>query len=102
MFQALSDRHRRVMIERLSGGPLTVSDLAGPLDISLPAVMQHLSVLEGAGLVHSAKQGRVRTCALAPGALMMAEDWLSARRKMVEGRLDQLEQFLSRPQEEPK
>jgi DNA-binding transcriptional ArsR family regulator len=102
MFQALSDGHRRAMIDRLASGPLSVSDLAAPLAISLPAVMQHLGVLEACGLVQSAKQGRVRTCALAPEALGRAESWLRARRSMVEGRLDRLELYLNATREDEK
>lgn len=94
MFQALADGHRRSMIERLSTGPLSVSDLAGPMDISLPAVMQHIAVLEASGLLQSEKRGRVRTCTLAPDALSRAEVWINARRTMVEGRLKRLEKFL--------
>ncbi|MBL9055542.1 MAG: helix-turn-helix transcriptional regulator [Rhodobacteraceae bacterium] len=100
MFQALADGHRRQMIDRLAAGPLTVSDLALPMGISLPAVMQHLSVLEACGLVQSHKQGRVRTCALTPDALAQAEAWISARRMMVEARLTRLEQFLATDKED--
>jgi DNA-binding transcriptional ArsR family regulator len=100
MFQALADGHRRAMIERLAAGPLTVSDLAAPMAISLPAVMQHIAVLEACGLLHSEKQGRVRTCTLSAEALSRAESWLSARRSMVEGRLNRLEQFLNRSPED--
>ena len=94
MFHALADGHRRAMVERLAGGPLSVSDLAGPLNISLPAVMQHLGVLETCGLVRSAKQGRVRTCTLDPAAIAAAENWLGARRALVQNRLDGLEKYL--------
>ena len=99
MFHALADGHRRYIIDRLASGPLTISDLAGPLDISLPAVMQHIAVLESAGLLHSEKQGRVRTCTLASGALSDVEGWINARRKMVQGRLRRLDTFLSKDQE---
>ena len=68
LFHALADGNRRAIVERLVAGPLTVSDLAEPMAISLPAVMQHLAVLEASGLVESAKQGRVRTCRLSAGA----------------------------------
>lgn len=77
---------------------MTVSDLAAPLDISLPAVMQHIAVLEASGMVHSEKQGRVRTCTLATGTLAPAEAWISARRLMVQGRLQRLEQLLAKDQ----
>lgn len=95
MFQALSDGHRRAMVERLSDGPLSVSALALPLNLSLPAMLQHLAVLEAAGLVHSEKRGRVRTCALQAQALARAEGWLNARRRLVEDRLARLDTYLS-------
>jgi DNA-binding transcriptional ArsR family regulator len=94
MFQALADASRRSMVERLSRGPATVSDLAEPLAMSLPSVMQHLQVLEASGLVRSQKAGRVRTCELEPKALSEAERWISNRRTMWEGRLDRLGDFL--------
>jgi DNA-binding transcriptional ArsR family regulator len=97
MFHALADSHRRSMIERLAAGPMTISDLAKPLEISLPAVMQHLAVLETLGIVSSEKQGRVRTCKLAPGVLTQAEVWLSERRMMMERRLSRLERYLDQP-----
>lgn len=95
MFHALADTSRRSMIERLSRGPATVSDLAGPLAMSLPSVMQHLQVLEASGLVRSRKVGRVRTCELEPKALSEAERWIGSRRAMWEGRLDRLGDFLA-------
>lgn len=79
MFQALSDPTRRVMVERLSRGPASVSALAEPLAMSLPAVAQHLKVLEACGLVRSEKAGRVRICRIEPRALRMAEQWISER-----------------------
>lgn len=82
------------MIERLSQGPASVSDLARPLAMSLPAVMQHLAVLEGSGLIHSEKAGRVRTCRIEPQALSLAERWINARRTEWERRLDRLGDFL--------
>jgi len=94
LFHALSDPARRAMIERLSRGPVSVSDLARPLPMSLPAAMQHLQVLEAAGLVRSEKIGRVRTCAIEPGALSQAELWINARRTEWEHRLDRLGEFL--------
>jgi DNA-binding transcriptional ArsR family regulator len=93
-FQALADPTRRGMVERLSRGPATVSDLARPLAISLPAVLQHVQVLEASGLVRSQKVGRVRTCALVPEALSGAEQWFSARRTEWERRLDRLGEYL--------
>jgi DNA-binding transcriptional ArsR family regulator len=94
LFHALADPARRAMIERLSRAPSTVSDLARPLPMSLPAVMQHLAVLEGAGLVHSEKLGRVRTCAIQPAALSAAEQWINAQRLEWERRLDRLGDYL--------
>src|ERR1700735_2642394 len=79
-FQALADPPRRCLVERLSLGPASVSELARPLPMSLPAVTQHLAVLERSGLVVSAKVGRVRTCRIEAGALSEAEQWISARR----------------------
>ena len=81
-------------MERLSQGPASVSDLARPFAMSFPAVMQHLAVLEGSGLVRSEKAGRVRTCRIEPGALSLAETWINARRIAWERRLDQLGAYL--------
>jgi DNA-binding transcriptional ArsR family regulator len=93
-FQALGDPTRRALIERLAAGPATVSELAAPLPMSLPAVMLHLKVLEESGLVTSQKQGRVRTCRIEPAALSLAEQWVSERRRLWEARLDRLGVFL--------
>jgi DNA-binding transcriptional ArsR family regulator len=79
-FQALADPTRRVMVEQLGRGPASVSELAKPLAISLPAVVQHLHVLEATGLVRSEKVGRVRTCRIEPVALQPAEQWIIERR----------------------
>ncbi len=95
VFQALADPARRVMVERLSRGPASVSELARPLDMSLPAVMQHLQVLEGSGLVKSEKTGRVRTCRIEPAALRTAEDWIVRRRAVWERRFDRLGDYLA-------
>ena len=95
MFQALADPARRGMIARLCRGPASVSELAQPLTMSLPAVMQHLQVLEASGLVTSKKVGRVRTCRLEPKALGTAEQWLAERRASWERRLDRLGDFLA-------
>jgi DNA-binding transcriptional ArsR family regulator len=95
LFHALADPTRRVMVERLSRGPVSVSDLAQPLTISLPAVMQHLRVLEESGLVRSEKVGRVRTCRIEPAALHGAEQWIVDRRATWEHRLDRLGEFLA-------
>src|ERR687894_2541788 len=88
VFHALADPHRRVIVERLSRGPATVSELAQPLPMSLPAVVQHLQVLEGSGLVRSEKVGRVRTCRIEPMALRPVERWIGERRTSWERRLD--------------
>jgi DNA-binding transcriptional ArsR family regulator len=94
LFHALADPARRAIIERLSRGPAPVSELARPLPMSLPSAMQHLGVLEAAGLVRSEKVGRVRTCAIQPQALSQAEQWINARRNEWEHRLDRLGAYL--------
>jgi DNA-binding transcriptional ArsR family regulator len=96
VFQALADPTRRTIVERLTRGPASVSELAKPLDMTLPAVVQHLAVLEDSGLVASEKVGRVRTCRIEPTALRTAERWLGDRRTMWERHLDRLEDFLRR------
>lgn len=90
VFQALADGTRRVMVERLIRGPLSVGELARPLEMSLPAVMQHIQVLEACGLVRSEKTGRVRTCRIEPDVLRTAEGWLAEQRTSWERRLDRL------------
>ncbi|GAB2592129.1 transcriptional regulator [Paractinoplanes abujensis] len=94
MYAALADGSRRSMVERLSRGPATVKQLAEPLVMSLPAVMQHLRVLEESGIVRSQKTGRVRTCYLEPVALDAAEQWIAERRAGWLSRLDRLGDFL--------
>ena len=94
-FQALADPVRRGMLARLSRGPASVSELAKPLPISLPAVMQHLKSLEESGLVRSEKKGRVRTVRLEPNALGTAETWIADRRAEWEAQLDRFETYLS-------
>jgi DNA-binding transcriptional ArsR family regulator len=101
-FQALGDSTRRAIVARLAEGPLSVSELARPLPMSLPAVLQHLAVLESAGLVASQKAGRVRTCRLRPDAIANAEQWLSAQRGEWERRLDRLGAYLQTQQGETK
>jgi DNA-binding transcriptional ArsR family regulator len=101
VFHALSDANRRAMIDRLLDGPASVSELARPLSISLPAVVQHLHVLEDSGVVRSRKLGRVRTCEIEPIALSTAERWISERRTQWEQRLDRLGDFLSEHSENP-
>jgi len=93
-FAALADPTRRAMVERLVQGPASVSELAKPLPMSLPAVMLHLKVLEESGLVTSRKEGRVRTCRIDPKMLSQAEHWVSERRRMWERNLDRLGAFL--------
>jgi DNA-binding transcriptional ArsR family regulator len=93
-FQALADPTRRGMLARLSRAPASVSELAQPLSMSLPAVMQHLQLLEASGLVRSEKKGRVRTCELQPAALAAAEGWIAEQRAIWEGRLDRLETYV--------
>jgi DNA-binding transcriptional ArsR family regulator len=100
VFHALSDANRRAMIDFLIDGPASVSELARPLSISLPAVVQHLHVLEASGLVRSHKTGRVRTCEIEPIALGTAERWISERRATWEARLDRLGEFLARETDE--
>lgn len=94
LFHALADPARRAMVERLGRGPAPVSELARPLQMSLPSVMQHLGVLESAGLVRSEKRGRVRTCSIRGDTLSLAEQWIHARRREWEGRLDRLGEYL--------
>jgi DNA-binding transcriptional ArsR family regulator len=101
VFQALADPTRRVIVERLSQGPASVSELARPLPMSLPAVHQHLQVLEASGLVHSEKVGRVRTCRLELKMLGTAESWIEDRRAAWERRLDRLGEFLAALPPEP-
>lgn len=93
-FQALSDPVRRGMLARLASGPASVSDLAQPLSISLPAVLQHLQLLETSGLIRSEKKGRVRTCRLQPDALGSAEQWITDRRSEWEARHDRFDNYV--------
>jgi DNA-binding transcriptional ArsR family regulator len=99
-FQALSDPTRRAMVERLSRGPATVSELAAPMPMSMSAVVQHLKILEAAGLVASEKVGRVRTCRVEAPALGAAERWINERRRSVERSLDRLGAFLDETRNE--
>lgn len=89
------------MVDQLSEGPASVSELARPLEMSLPAVVQHLHVLEAAGLVRSRKVGRVRTCRIEPVALSGAERWIAERRANWEERLDRLGEYLDQNPELP-
>jgi DNA-binding transcriptional ArsR family regulator len=93
-FQALADPTRRAMLAQLTRRPTSVSELARPLPMSLPAVMQHLAVLEGSGLVRSEKVGRVRMCRIEPQALSLAEQWINHRRIEWERHFDRLGEYL--------
>ena len=95
MFQALADPTRRAIVDRLCRGPASVSELAKPLSMSLPAVVQHIQVLEASGLVRSQKAGRVRTCRIEAKALRSAEHWIAERRTLWERRLDALGDHLA-------
>ncbi|MBL8544598.1 MAG: winged helix-turn-helix transcriptional regulator [Hyphomonadaceae bacterium] len=99
-FQALADPSRRAMVERLVQGPASVSELAKPLAMSLPGVMQHLAVLEASGLVVTEKIGRTRTCRLEPKVLTRAEQWIADRRALWERRFDRLAQYLDETKDE--
>ncbi|MFC6023344.1 ArsR/SmtB family transcription factor [Plantactinospora solaniradicis] len=101
VFQALADQTRRDMVERLVRGPAAVSELARPFAMSLPAVLQHLQVLETCGLVRSQKVGRVRTCQIEPEVLRMAEGWLGRQRTTWEQRLDRLDDYLTESSDQP-
>jgi DNA-binding transcriptional ArsR family regulator len=94
LFHALADPARRAMVDRLSHGPASVSELAQPLVMALPSVVKHLAVLEAGGVVTSQKAGRVRTYRLAPGGLARAEAWVAARKARLEGQFDRLERYL--------
>jgi len=101
VFQALADPTRRGMVERLSRGPASVSELAEPFEMSLPSIVQHLQVLEASGLIRSEKVGRVRTCRIGEAALGSAERWITERRATWERRLDRLGQYLAETAPEP-
>ena len=94
VFHALADPGRRQMVERLTLGPASVSELGKPLAMSLAAVVQHVQVLEASGLVRSQKVGRTRTCQINPAALQSAESWIAERRSLWERRLDRLGDYL--------
>jgi DNA-binding transcriptional ArsR family regulator len=94
VFHALSNPTRRKVVERLSMGPATVSELAEPFDMQLPSFVQHLSVLEQSRLVKSTKRGRVRTYELAPERFKVVDDWLAERRKLWEARLDRFDEYV--------
>ncbi len=94
VFHALSNSTRRRVIEQLSVGPATVSELAAPFDMALPSFVQHLSVLEQSRLVKSRKRGRVRTYQIVPERFKVAEDWLSEQRQLWEARLDRFDKYV--------
>src|SRR6188768_2478956 len=99
VFHALSNPTRRKVLEQLSVGPATVSDLAARFDMQLPSFVQHLSVLEQSRLVRSKKRGRVRTYEIAPQRFKVVEDWLAERRQLWEARLDQFDQYVKQLKE---
>lgn len=94
VFRALADPTRRAVVQRLSLGPASVSELARPFEMALPSFLQHLRVLEESGLVRSTKQGRTRTCEMAPEQLSKAEHWIGRQREIWAGRLDRLEEVV--------
>ncbi len=96
LFQALGDPTRRAMLERLARGPATVTELAAPFDMALPSFLGHVGRLEAAGLVTTAKSGRVRTVTLVPGAFTPVRGWLDDQRALWEGRLDRLDDYVTR------
>ena len=94
VFKALSDATRMSVIEALARGDQAVGELAAPFDMALPSFMQHLKVLEDAGLITTRKVGRVRTCRLSTNTLRTAESWLGAQQRVWTDRLDQLDSYL--------
>lgn len=98
IFHALSDSTRRRMIDRLSEGPASVTELAKPLDMALPSVVKHLAVLESGGLVQSEKAGRVRTYRIAPDAIAAVESWLAKRKTRWNAQFDRLDEHLATTQ----
>jgi DNA-binding transcriptional ArsR family regulator len=100
VFHALGDPTRRAIVEKLSNGPASVSSLAGPLEITVAAVVQHLQILEDSGLVRTQKVGRVRTCRMEPAGFSVAERWIANRRSLWERRVDRLGDLLAEPEEQ--
>ena len=100
VFYALSNATRRKVLEQLSGGPATVSELAAPFKMKLPSFVQHLSVLEQSRLVKSKKRGRVRTYEIAPERFKVAEGWLAAQRQIWESRLDRFDAYVKQLKEQ--
>jgi DNA-binding transcriptional ArsR family regulator len=101
VFHALADVSRRAMVERLTRGPASTSELAKPLAMTLSAVAQHLKVLEASGVVRTEKRGRERICRMEPKALELAETWIARRRAGIEHRLDRLAAHLGEIEERP-
>ena len=99
VFNALSNPTRRKVLELLSVGPATVSELAAPFRMQLPSFVQHLSVLEKSRLIKSTKRGRVRTYEIAPERFNVVENWLTSRRELWEARLDQFDQYVKQLKE---
>ena len=102
VFHALAEPTRRAIVERLSGGPSSVSTLAKPFDMTLAAIVQHLQVLEKSGLIRTEKVGRVRTCRIDPGGFHLAERWISERRSLWERRFDRLGDLLAEEEKQPR
>lgn len=102
LFSAMADPNRRAIIDQLSSGACSVKQLAEPLDISLPATLQHLAILESAGLVSSKKNGRVRTCSLNASALQKIENWISHRQRTLNQQLDALDRHLATSKDDEK
>lgn len=99
VFHALSNPTRRRVLEQLSAGPASVSELAAPFDMQLPSFVQHLAVLERSRLVRSRKRGRVRTYEIEPGRFQVVDDWLTARRREWEARLDRFDAYIAQLKE---
>jgi DNA-binding transcriptional ArsR family regulator len=99
-FQALGDPTRLAVVERLLEGPASVSELAEPHAMALPAFTKHLGILERAGLIRSEKKGRVRTCFIHPPAIQAIDRWITDRREMWEGRLDRLAAHIDTPRKD--
>lgn len=102
LFHALADPTRRAILARLAVGPAPVTELADPTGLRLPTVMRHLSVLEEAGLIATSKDGRVRTCAIVPEALMPMQTWLDEQRDIWESRLERLDDYVLKLMKERK
>ena len=102
IFQALADPTRRAVLSRLGQGPASISDLARPFDMALPSFMKHIRFLEGSGLIHTHKAGRVRTCAIDKQRFAAVEAWLADQRALWDGRADRLEQFVIAEQDKAK